>query len=325
MRFSHLLRRLRIETRLTVPLSWLALSLASIIFSTLPSPAQCGGVITLGYNLAPTNSIYVKVFLSPSNAVLAGAGWRLSDCTNCPYITNSGLSLKITNSGVRIQFNTNVPGWAPPADNYVTLTNGFNSIFARYLIPSTLGVSPSGLRISSGFVGGPFSPTNFSYAVTNSGEQGCALMFSVSNTANWLTLQTSAPGLGPGQSATVTATLNTNASFLAPGIYPDTLMFTTNLSGTTNVGLAVNIPLTLVVLAPPPVTLNAPQMLPDGQFAATLQGPTNRVYAIEYSSNLVNWMTNGLLLTNSTGARVFTNPPVTGSATGFYRAREQPF
>lgn len=61
--------------------------------------------------------------------------------------------------------------------------------------------------------------------------------------------------------------------------------------------------------------------LANGSFRARLTGPSNRVYAIEASTNLVNW-TNLIQLTNRTGSALFTNQAPLPNRR-FYRALER--
>ena len=111
---------------------------------------------------------------------------------------------------------------------------------AQWTIQS-LVVSPSTGLLSMGQTGGPFSPPAIAYTVKNISTS--SIQWSVSNTQGWLSL--SAPGgiLTPGQTAVLTASINSAAASLPDGRYTDTLAFTdltTGLGNTTR-------PVTLVV------------------------------------------------------------------------------
>ena len=97
-----------------------------------------------------------------------------------------------------------------------------------------LQVSPSTGLTSMGNAGGPFSPSGITYTVTN--ISGSSIDWAVSNTQNWLSLSTTSGTLAPGQTATVTVSINANAASLPNNSYADTVTFadlTTGLGTTT--------------------------------------------------------------------------------------------
>lgn len=99
--------------------------------------------------------------------------------------------------------------------------------------PGVLTVSPTADFSSTGQVGGPFSPANKIYTLSNAG--GIALAWSASKSASWLTLSPESGSLNPGESAYVTVALNSEANALTVGSYSDTINFmnTTDGSGDT--------------------------------------------------------------------------------------------
>ena len=299
---------------------WPALSLVALGLSTLRAPAQCGGVIQLHYNQTPSsnNPIYLQVILAPQDAVQHGAGWRLTGGGDTNFITNSDVVVQLTNNVPQIEFNTNVPGWDPPGSQAVILTTNqdVNVISnAPYLVPSRFVVTPSQALSLTGFAGGPFSPGTLTYALSNAG-QSCPLSWNAGTSANWLSLSSSNGPVPFGSSLSVTLTVNSQASLLLPGSYPATVSFTCPTPGHTGIfGFAG----TLTVAAP---TLSASRWQGNGRLAMTLEGAPNRVYSIQFSTNLVIWA-DAFSVTNSTGTVVFTNPPVSGPTRAFYRAREQ--
>src|ERR1044071_1899343 len=306
---------LRIWTRLVC--ARLVLSLAAISGSTFSLQGQCGGVIFLAYNPAPTpsNAIYLQVIIEPFAAVQAGAGWRLKGETT--YHSDSNYSVKITNSVPQIEFNTNTPGWDPPTITSVMLTNQINVISnVPYLRPSSLYVDPSNGLNSSGPEGGPFNPTSIMYTVANLGETVCGMLWNINNQTSWLSVSRTNGFLAAGDSTNITVTINTNANTLPAGNDAAALSFVNLSTGVSNTLRFVF----LNINALPP-TLNGLHVLSDGNFAMTLQGVPNHIYGIQLSSNLVNWA-DVLNLTNTHASTVFTSPPAVGSAQGFYRAKE---
>jgi hypothetical protein len=108
--------------------------------------------------------------------------------------------------------------------------------------PGSLSVTPGDGLISSGPVGGPFSPSSLTYTLQNTG--GTAIDWTAATTQAWTTLSSMSGTLEPGATATVTVSINTGANALAAGTYGDTVSFvnTTNGSGSTTrpVGLTIN-------------------------------------------------------------------------------------
>ena len=115
--------------------------------------------------------------------------------------------------------------------------------------PGALAVASSGNLLSSGMVGGPFSPGSVVYTLSNPG--GTSFNWSAGKTSTWVDLSATGGSLAPGASTTVTVSLNAGANALAANTYSDTVSFTnlTNGSGDANrsVTLTINTPGTLSV------------------------------------------------------------------------------
>src|ERR1051326_7890780 len=103
-------------------------------------------------------------------------------------------------------------------------------------------VTPTNGLVSSGTIGGPFSPSSQLYALSNSGT--ASLGWSAIKSQSWVSLSVSSGTLAVGASANVTVSVNPNANSLSVGNYADTVTFTnlTDGNGTTNrlVTLTVN-------------------------------------------------------------------------------------
>jgi uncharacterized repeat protein (TIGR01451 family) len=111
---------------------------------------------------------------------------------------------------------------------------------------TTLAGPPDPLQVTSasflasGTLGGPFTPNSASYLLTNNGAT--AINWTASKTANWTTLSASSGTLAPGDSVTVTWSLNNAANTLLPGNYTDTLTFTNpSTSVSQNVGMSLTV------------------------------------------------------------------------------------
>lgn len=102
----------------------------------------------------------------------------------------------------------------------------------------------------SGTPGGPVTPTNLTLTIANTGA--VPLPWTVSKTADWLTLSTSGGTIAPGATASLVVTADSSA--LTLGNYTDTLTFTNTTNGLGNATRAV----TLAVLPPAPVLATLP-------------------------------------------------------------------
>jgi hypothetical protein len=103
-------------------------------------------------------------------------------------------------------------------------------------------VQPATGLTSSGSAGA-FNPSSIQYTIIN--PFSTSIQWSVTNTANWLTISPVASGtLNAGSSTTVTISINTNANSLTTGQHGDTITFTNTTNGQGNtfrtVALTVN-------------------------------------------------------------------------------------
>ena len=130
---------------------------------------------------------------------------------------------------------------AVDTQNYESADSNLAS-YSYDLSSSTLSVVPSNGLTSSGNQGGPFSPLNKDYTLTNTG--GSSINWTASKGQAWVTLSSAGGTLGPGASTTVRVSINSNANSLTPGPYSDTVIFTNTTNGnaytTRPVSLTVN-------------------------------------------------------------------------------------
>ena len=98
------------------------------------------------------------------------------------------------------------------------------------ILRDELSIMPNAAFTSSGYVGGPFSPTGLVFALTNTDVSSMA--WSVAKTSAWLSVSSSGGVLAAGESTSVVAHLNSNASLLPGGLHIDTLSFSNANSGT---------------------------------------------------------------------------------------------
>ena len=96
-------------------------------------------------------------------------------------------------------------------------------------IHDTLAVSPAEGLSSSGYAGGPFSPTSKVYAVTNKSSQ--PVTFTAGANASWLSVSPSSWLLQAGGSVQVTVALNAQANSQPIGTYFATVAFSNQTTG----------------------------------------------------------------------------------------------
>jgi uncharacterized repeat protein (TIGR03803 family) len=113
-------------------------------------------------------------------------------------------------------------GWGSP--------KGSNLIAALLSAPDTLQISPATNLAGSGTAGGPFTPSAWTWLLTNSGAS--ALNWTLTCPAPWLTFTSTNGTLNPGGgAASIAATLTPAAFTLTNGTYTTTLAITNLSSG----------------------------------------------------------------------------------------------
>ena len=115
-----------------------------------------------------------------------------------------------------------------------------------------LTVTPLEGLTSSGDPGGPFSPSNKTYTVQNTGDS--MISWTVSKGQTWVTLSSTAGSLAAGASTTVTVSINSNANSLAAASYSDTVSFTNTTNGNGNTTRSVNLTVNTLLSAVPTLT-----------------------------------------------------------------------
>jgi hypothetical protein len=170
-----------------------------------------------------------------------------------------------------------------------------------FIFGAQLAVSPASGFTSSGGAGGPFTPPSQTYTLSNTG--GVAMVWSVTNSFNWLTLSPASGTLAPGASTNITVSLNANANSLSSGVYSDTVAFaTSNGSGnaTEPVNLTVSSPTAYLSVTPPSGLASAGP--PGGPF-----NPSSQTYTLSNIGGVaLNWTANNsstwLTLSATSGA-----------------------
>lgn len=186
--------------------------------------------------------------------------------------------------------------------------------------PGVLSVTPASGLTATGAVGGPFGPISQTYTLTNTGQS--AINWTANAIEEWLDLSSTDGELGPAESATVTASINSSANALPAGLYADSISFTnaTNGMGSTTRG----VDLTISDGAPPPAgayevlptsyswidpTNHTQITLSDDSVSAAQRLPfTFTFYGGRYSRIYVG--SNGLLGMISTAMSIYANSSI---------------
>ncbi|TAL06234.1 MAG: endonuclease/exonuclease/phosphatase family protein, partial [Verrucomicrobia bacterium] len=157
------------------------------------------------------------------------------------------------------------------------------SVFVTYNFPTgtvALAVSPASAFASSGNQGGPFTPTNQIYTLSN--ISASSINWAATKTANWLTLSATNGNLAGGASTNISVSLNVNANSLSAGNNSDNVVFT-NLSNTgDSITRAANLTVNATAgqLAVTPVSGFTFAGLAGGPFA-----PVSQTYTLSNSGN----------------------------------------
>ena len=198
----------------------------SLSGSTNPTSLTMNGAKDVAANFTQ-NQYVLTVSISPS-----GSGSVSKNPNKSTYAYGEQVALTATaNSGYAFG---NWSGDTSGSSNPITITiNGNKTVTANFnaIVVGYLSVTPSEGLNASGKKGGPFNPLSQGYTLQNTG--GAAIGWSVSKNKSWVTLSSSSGNLTPGASATVTVSINGDASSLEAGSYSDSVNFvnTTNSNG----------------------------------------------------------------------------------------------
>jgi len=95
--------------------------------------------------------------------------------------------------------------------------------------PGYLAVTPNSGFTSSGFSGGPFTPSSKTYILENTGTG--SIHWTTSASISWISLSAAEGNLDPNSSTTVTLSINNNAYGLPTGTHTGTITFLNSTNG----------------------------------------------------------------------------------------------
>jgi hypothetical protein len=181
-----------------------------------------------------------------------------------------------------------------------------------------LHVAPASDLVSSGSVGGPFSPASIVYTLTNGGA--ATLNWAAAKTVNWLSLSATDGTLATGDSTTVTVSLNNAAESLAAGSYSDTVSFVNNTTGARNTSRSVS--LTINSVEPSFIYITNAARIGD-DFVLSFNTRLGQDYTVEYANSLPPPAWSNLVTVPGNGALVTVTNYDASAAQRYYRALSQ--
>jgi hypothetical protein len=214
------------------------------------------------------------------------------------YIDVAGFGQPMTGNGDTLidQFDGNLIVSAPIGGGGAQEAFRGVALVPRALGAANLNVSTPGTFNSIGFKGGPFTPGNQVYTLSNTGTN--SLTWTANKTAVWLTLSAASGSLASGQSVNITVTINANANSLTAGFYSDTLGFTNTFNGSGNTTRAV--------------TLGVAQLGVTPSSGLAVTGPVSGPFT---PNSQIYTLTNGSAASLAWGASILSSNWLTLSAT----------
>jgi hypothetical protein len=149
------------------------------------------------------------------------------------------------------------------------------SITANFAsVPGTLQIVSVDGFASSGEQGGPFSPSNKQYTLSNIGNS--TINWTASNGQEWLGLSSAGGTLAAGANTIVTVSVNNLSNSLTPGTYHDTVTFTNTTNGNGNTTRPILLQ----------VNINCDDIILDGSFEEGTPNPSWTETSTHYGTPL---------------------------------------
>jgi subtilisin family serine protease len=199
---------------------------------------------TVGGPFSPTAASYTL-----SNTGDSAIDWTAAKSADWISLSSTSGSLQPGASvAVTVSFNSTANDLSAGTHNdtvsFTNATNGTDNTTRSVTLtvdpaPGVLAVSPTSGLSASGTVGGPFSPGEATYTLSNTGDT--AIDWTAGKTADWISLSSTSGSLQPDASVAVTVSLNSAANDLSAGTHNDTVSFTNATNGTGNTTRSVTL------------------------------------------------------------------------------------
>lgn len=195
-----------------------------------------------GGSFTPTNQVY-----NLSNTNASSASWGVTKTAIWLDVApTNGVLATSSSTNITVSINANADSLQDGSYSDLVIFRNLSSgsltsrVVNLIVFPlPTLVVTPSSGFDSAGPPGGPFNPASQNYTLRNAGSN--TLSWVAGKAASWLDISATSGTLAPGASATVTASINTNANNLAANSYADTVTFTNTTNGVGNTTRPVNL------------------------------------------------------------------------------------
>ncbi len=197
------------ESALSTPVIVDNIPPAFLSITATPNPAQVGSQVTIGFAASEA------LIMDPSVTVNGHPASKISQSvleysysyTVTPLDLNGAATIVITGSDQVGNQGLLEDTTSLSVDN-----------------PVSLIVTPSGAFEPQGIPGGPFTPDDLSYQLTNNSV--ASIHWTATKTQDWVRLSATDGTLGPGETATVTISIDAAAGLLKCGTYSDVVTFT---------------------------------------------------------------------------------------------------
>ncbi len=230
----------------------------SATLSLAPTPNFVASTDTVTIPEGGQNTFQVKLSVQPVSTVNASVSWISGD-TDIAIVSGQALTFTVQNwdsyqavtlraiddeDAVNGEAIFRISAGGIPNKDLVAVEQDLGG-------PGYLTVTPTGDFSATGAPGGPFSPTNQTYILENTGTG--SIHWTASPSTNWVSLSLIGGRLEPNTSTAVTVSINNNANTLPVGTHTGTITFL----NTTNGGGSTTRTVSLIITSPDnPPTIN---------------------------------------------------------------------
>jgi hypothetical protein len=175
-----------------------------------------------------------------------GQAWVTLSLASGPLAAGASTTVTVSING---NANSLAPGSYSDTVSFTNTTNnsGNTTRSVNLTVQRSFSVTPAEDLISTGFEGGPFTPSSKNYTLMNTGTT--SMSWSASKTQTWIKLSKTGGTLAPGASTMVTVTISGGANVLDGGTFNDTVTFTNQTNGIGNTTRSVNLTVNSILIA----------------------------------------------------------------------------
>jgi hypothetical protein len=218
----------------------------TVTYNAIPtlSVSTGGGLVSSGYVGGPFSASSVTYTLQ--NQGVSSLKWTASKKQSWVSLSStSGTLAGGASTTVTVSINSGAKSLtAGSYSDTVSFTNSTNgngdtTRSVSLTVNPAMTVSSTGGLASTGYAGGPFTPSSVTYTLQNPG--GSPLKWTASKKQSWISLSSSNGTIAGGASITVTVSINSGAKSLTAGSYTDTISFASPSGGNTTRGVSLTV------------------------------------------------------------------------------------